>query len=93
MRTASMSLEQWKAEQAEKNLSADQKLARLTGHSETLRTRDWTDGEIMAIPENLLGLTFEQSDVLQAEFGDLAKLKAYREAVGTGRVRIAGVKR
>lgn len=93
MRTATMSLEQWKAEQAEQSLSVDQKLARLTGHNETLKTRDWTDQEILAIPEDLLGLAFEQSEVLQAEFGDLAKLKAYREAVGTGRARIAGMKR
>lgn len=93
MKTASMSLEQYKAEQAEQSLSVDQKIARLTGGSETLRTRDWTDGEILAIPENLLGLAFEKSDVLRGEFGSLSALMAYRRAVGQGKARITGARR
>ena len=88
-----MSLEQWKAEQAEQSLSADQKLARLTGGSEQLRTREWSDTAILAIPDELVQLAFEQSTTLQREFGDLPKLQAYRQAIGSGRARVAGVSR
>jgi hypothetical protein len=93
MRTASMSLEEYKAEQAERNLSADDRVKRLTGGSEQLRTRDWSDKEIMAIPDDLLGLAYEQSATLQEEFGSLSALVAYRRAVGQGKVRSAGVRK
>ena len=93
MITASMSFEGYKAEQAERNLSADDRLKRLNGGSERLRTRDWSDKEIMAIPDDLLGLAFEQGATLQEEFGSLSALMAYRLAVGQGKVRIVGVRR
>ena len=90
MRTASMSLEQFKAEQAERNVSADDRLKRLTGGSERLKTHSWTDEKLQAIPEDMVQLAFEQSTALQREFGDLAKLQAYRKALAAGRARIAG---
>lgn len=93
MITASMSFDEFRAEQKRSAVSASDRLKHLNGDSEQLRTRQWTDGEIMAIPDDLLGLAFEQGAPLQAEFGSLSALMAYRRAVGQGKVRVAGVRK
>ena len=93
MSTTSMSLEQYKVEQAERGLSADDKLKRLTGGSERLKTHSWTDEELQAIPEDMVQFAFEQSAALQREFGELSTFQAYRKAMAAGRARIAGVRR
>ncbi len=93
MRTASMNLEQWKAEQAEQNLSADQKLKRVTGGNERLNAHAWTDEQIQAIPEDLVQFAFEHSEALRKEFSSLATFQAYRRAMRNGVARIVAVSR
>ena len=89
MVTASMTLAEYKAEQAEKNMSVGEKLSRLNGRSEHLNVHRWTDEQLLALPEELVKLTFEQSATLQEEFRSLSALVAYRRAVGNGQARIA----
>ena len=88
-----MTLKEFRAEQAERGVSAHDRLKHLIGDSERLRTRHRTDGEIMAIPENLAALAYEQSATLQEEFGEVARFLAYRRAMESGAARIAGVRR
>lgn len=93
MVTCSMNLDEFRADQAGRGVPAHDRLKRLTGDSERLRTRHWTDGEIMAIPDDLIQLAHEESATLREEFGSLSALMAYRRAVGKGQARIAGVRR
>ena len=93
MVTVSMSLDEFRAEQERSTAPASAGLKHLTGDSERLRIRDWSDKEIMEIPADLLGLAFEKSATLQEELGSLSALMAYRRAVGKGQARIAGVRR
>ena len=90
MVTASMTLAEYRAEQAGRNLSADDRLKRLNGGSERLKTHSWTDEQLQGIPEDLVQFAYENSEALQKEFGDLTKLRAYRKAMAAGRARIAG---
>jgi hypothetical protein len=80
MVTATMSLTDYRAEKAQRGVSADVKMKRLTGDSGRLRTHHWTDAQLLAIPEALVQFAFEQSSALQQEFGDLACFLAYRSA-------------
>ena len=92
MVTESMTLKEYRAEQAEKNMPVGEKLSRLNGRSEHLNAHRWTDEQLLAIPEELVQLAYEQSATLQEEFSDIAKFRAYIEAIKNGRARIAGAK-
>lgn len=86
----STTLKEYRAELAQRNVSADDRLKHLIVGSDRLTTHQWTDAQIQAIPEDLVMLAYEQSATLQQEFGDLATFLAYRRAHGKGLARIAG---
>ena len=92
MVTASMTLAQYKAEQAEQKMTVREKLSRLAGRSERLNARAWTDEQIQAIPEDLVQFAYEHSEALRKEFSSLATFQAYRRAMKNGVARIAGVR-
>lgn len=91
MVTASMTLAQYKAEQAEKNMSVGEKLSRLAGRNEHLNAHAWTDEQIQAIPEDLVQFAYDHSEALRKEFSSLATFQAYRRAMKNGMARIVAV--
>lgn len=90
MGTYSMSFEECKAERAARSVTTEDKVQHLTLESERLRLRTWSDGEILAIPEDLVELAFQSSGRLQEEFRSLGAFQAYRRACAAGVARIAG---
>lgn len=86
-------LSEYRAEQAELRMSADDKLKRVTVGNERLNAHVWTDEQIQAIPENLIEFAYEHSASLRKEFSSLATFQAYRRAMKNGVARIVAVSR
>jgi hypothetical protein len=83
------SLKEYRAEQAERGLSSEDRLKRVTGGNERLKTHAWTDEQLQEIPENLVRFAFENSTALQKEFASFTTFDAYRKALVAGRAKIA----
>ena len=81
--------QQYLEEKAELSVPPAVKLTRLTGRSEQLSSRAWTDEQIKAIPDELVQFAYDNSAALRKEFGAVTTLAAYREAFAAGQTKIS----